>query len=99
MLNFARCVCVCVCERERERVTAQLRVCVCASVSERGTPLVGRTDFNENEATYNSVHYLKNNVFFYIKSYQHIVLHQIHKIMIFKKASYDPFKNVIVYIY
>uniref|UniRef100_A0A672MFS7 Phosphoinositide phospholipase C n=1 Tax=Sinocyclocheilus grahami TaxID=75366 RepID=A0A672MFS7_SINGR len=26
------------------------------------------------------------------KTCQHILLHQIHKIMIFKKASYDPFK-------
>ncbi len=24
---------------------------------------------------------------------QHILLHQMHKIMIFKMASYDPFKN------
>ncbi len=30
--------------------------------------------------------------FFYIKTCQHILLHQIHKIMIFKKASNDPFK-------
>ncbi len=30
--------------------------------------------------------------FFNIKACQHILLHQIHKIMIFKKASYDPFK-------
>ncbi len=36
--------------------------------------------------------------FFYIKVCQHILLHQIHKIMIFNKTSYDPFnikeKNV-----
>ncbi len=31
--------------------------------------------------------------FFNIKACQHILLHQIHKIMIFKKASYDPFKT------
>ncbi len=31
--------------------------------------------------------------FFYIKACQHILLHQIHKIMIFKKASYDPLKQ------
>ncbi len=31
--------------------------------------------------------------FFYIKACQHILLHQIHKIMIFKKASYDHFKT------
>ncbi len=37
--------------------------------------------------------YLKNNVvFFNIKACQHILLHQIHQIIIFKKASYDPFK-------
>ncbi len=29
--------------------------------------------------------------FLNIKACQHILLHQIHKIMIFKKASYDPF--------
>ncbi len=33
-----------------------------------------------------NVQYLKNNVFFNIKACQHILLHQIHKIMIFKKA-------------
>ncbi len=31
--------------------------------------------------------------FLNIKACQHILLHQIHKIMIFKKASYDPFKS------
>ncbi len=31
-----------------------------------------------------------------IKAWQHILLHQIHKIMIFKKESYDPFKLVIL---
>ncbi len=31
----------------------------------------------------------------YIKACQHILLHQTHKIMIFKKASYDPFKDKI----
>ncbi len=30
--------------------------------------------------------------FLNIKAFQHILLHQIHKIMIFKKASYDLFK-------
>uniref|UniRef100_A0A671RDP9 Uncharacterized protein n=1 Tax=Sinocyclocheilus anshuiensis TaxID=1608454 RepID=A0A671RDP9_9TELE len=40
--------------------------------------LVGRRDFVENEA-------------FERRACQHILLHQIHKIMIFKKASYDPF--------
>ncbi len=33
--------------------------------------------------------------FLNIKACQHILLHQIHKIMIFKKASYDPFKQVL----
>ncbi len=32
--------------------------------------------------------------FLNIKSCQHILLHQIHKIMIFKKASYDPFNKL-----
>ncbi len=32
--------------------------------------------------------------FLKIKACQHILLHQIHKIMIFKKASYDPFKYI-----
>ncbi len=62
------------------------------------TALVGRRDFVENDSferggvqrTYNNVQYLKNNLFFYIKACQHILLHQIHKIMIFKIASYDP---------
>ncbi len=31
--------------------------------------------------------------FLNIKACQHILLHQIHKIMIFKIASYDPFKS------
>ncbi len=31
--------------------------------------------------------------FFTLKACQHILLHQIHKMMIFKKASYDPFKS------
>ncbi len=31
--------------------------------------------------------------FLNIKACQHILLHQIHKIMIFKKASYDPFND------
>ncbi len=31
-----------------------------------------------------------------IKACQHILLQQIDKIMIFKKASYDPFKIVHV---
>ncbi len=31
--------------------------------------------------------------FLNIKACQHILLHQIHKIMIFKKASYDPFNK------
>ncbi len=30
-----------------------------------------------------------------IKACQHIQLHQIHKIMIFKIASYDPFKRTL----
>ncbi len=33
--------------------------------------------------------------FLNIKACQHILLHQIHKIMIFKKASYDPFKGAL----
>ncbi len=32
--------------------------------------------------------------FLNIKACQHILLHQIYKIMIFKKASYDPFKFI-----
>ncbi len=32
--------------------------------------------------------------FLNIKAYQYILLHQIHKIMIFKKASYDPFNRL-----
>ncbi len=39
--------------------------------------------------TYDNVHYFKN-CFFNIKACQHVLLHQIHKIMIFKIASYDP---------
>ncbi len=36
--------------------------------------------------------------FLNIKAFQHILLHQIHKIMIFKITSYDPFKKTgIVY--
>ncbi len=31
--------------------------------------------------------------FLNIKACQHILLHQIHKIIIFKKASYDHFKT------
>ncbi len=31
--------------------------------------------------------------FLNIKACQHILLHQKHKIMIFKIESYDPFKN------
>ncbi len=34
----------------------------------------------------------KKKCFFNIKAYQHILLHQIHKIMIVLKTSYDPFK-------
>ncbi len=33
--------------------------------------------------------------FFNINACQHILLHQIHKIKIFKKASYDPFKVLL----
>ncbi len=36
----------------------------------------------------------KRMCFLNIKACQHILLHQIHQIMIFKKASYDPFKTV-----
>ncbi len=32
--------------------------------------------------------------FLNIKACQHILVHQIHKIMIFKIASYDPFKII-----
>ncbi len=32
----------------------------------------------------------KKYVFFYIKACQHVLLHQMQKIMIFKIASYDP---------
>ncbi len=38
---------------------------------------------------------LKKYCFLNIKSCQHILLHQIHKIMIFKIASYNPF-NIFV---
>ncbi len=38
----------------------------------------------------------KRMCFLNIKSCQHILLHQIHKIMIFKIASYDPFKSAAV---
>ncbi len=31
--------------------------------------------------------------FFNIKACQHILLHQIHKIKVFKKVSYDPFNK------
>ncbi len=33
--------------------------------------------------------------FLNIKACQHILLYQIHKIMIFKKASYDPFNKFL----
>ncbi len=33
--------------------------------------------------------------FLNIKACQHILLHQIHKIMIFKKVSYDPFNKIL----
>uniref|UniRef100_A0A671N6Q6 Phosphomannomutase n=1 Tax=Sinocyclocheilus anshuiensis TaxID=1608454 RepID=A0A671N6Q6_9TELE len=36
--------------------------------------------------------------FLNIKACQHILLHQIHKIMIFKIASYDPFKEINTFI-
>ncbi len=46
--------------------------------------------------TYNNVQYLKNNVFIlHVKACQNIILHQTHKIMIFKKASNDPFNCII----
>ncbi len=35
--------------------------------------------------------------FLNIKACQHILLHQIHKIMIFKIASYDPFKTFLTF--
>ncbi len=41
------------------------------------------------------VQYWKIMCFLNIKACQHILLHQKHKIMIFKKASYDPFKTWI----
>ncbi len=34
--------------------------------------------------------------FFNIKACQHILSHQIHKIITFKKASYDPFKSIVL---
>ncbi len=34
--------------------------------------------------------------FLNIKAWRHILLHQIHKIMVFKKASYDPFNVAIM---
>ncbi len=37
--------------------------------------------------------------FLNIKACLHILLHQIHKILIFKIASYDPFKqNYVIFI-
>ncbi len=33
--------------------------------------------------------------FLNIKACQHILLHQVHKITIFKKASYDPFNSML----
>ncbi len=74
-------------------VFGQSQCTVPAGQSEQ-TVLVG-SSFVENEAfergvaTIN-VQYLRNNVFFTIKR-QRIQLHQIHKIMIFKRASDDPF--------
>ncbi len=43
-------------------------------------------------ANHNALCQLANQNNLNIKACQHILLHQIHKIMIFKKASYDPFK-------
>ncbi len=62
------------------------------------TALVVRRDFVENEAEAGhrgpTIMYSiwKIMCFLNIKACQHILLHQIHKLMIFKKASYDPFK-------
>ncbi len=53
------------------------------------TVLVGSRDFVENEAFERKIMCFLN-----IKVCQHILLHQIHKIMIFKKASYDPLRMV-----
>ncbi len=39
---------------------------------------------------------LKIMCFLNIKACQHILLHQIHKIMIFKITSYDPFNISIL---
>ncbi len=41
---------------------------------------------------------LVTNLFFFIKACQHILLHQKHKIMIFKKASYDPFNVYLAFV-
>ncbi len=45
----------------------------------------------ENEA-------FENMCFLNIKAWQHILLHKIHKIMIFKKASCDPFKAIAYWV-
>ncbi len=37
--------------------------------------------------------------FLNIKACQHILLHQIHKIMIFKKESYDPFNSAVFHVW
>ncbi len=61
------------------------------------TALVGRRDFVENEAFERGPTIMysiwKTMCFLNIEACQHILLHQIHKIMIFKKPSYDPFNK------
>ncbi len=49
----------------------------------------------QSEEHRGNVHYLKNNMFLNIKSCQHILLHQIHKIMNFKMELYEHFKNLL----
>ncbi len=81
--------------------------CLCCSTNHnaQGQPaiqsyLFGRRDFvgNEREAGHRgpSIMYSIWKMWvFFIKACQHILLHQIHKIITFKKASYDSF-NVLI---
>ncbi len=80
-------------------VFGQSQCTVSAGQSEQ-TVLVRRRDFVEKclrEAGHRETTIMysiwKIMCFLNIKSCQHILLHQIHKITIFKKASYDPFNS------
>ncbi len=70
------------------------------------TVLVGRRDFVENEACEAghrgpTIMYSiwKIMCFLNIKACQHILLNQIHKIVIFKKVSYVPFKINVLWVW